>query len=211
MKKKNENRLTEIVFVLDRSGSMSRLVDDTIGGFNSVLAREQKKEGEAYITTMLFDHDFEILHDHLDIRKVKPITQNEYYPGGCTALYDAVGMTINKMDGIVRNEEGCQVLMVIITDGLENSSHEFEGRQIREMVNKRQDQGWEFLFLGANIDSFAVGEGLGFRKDRTSNWKADKAGAAMSYAVLGEVIGNYRQHGMIKEDALNELNEDSKR
>ena len=145
--KKNDNRITEVAFVLDRSGSMSDLVEDTIGGFNSMLQQQKEKDGRAYITTMLFNHQFSWLHDHLDLHDVKKITKNEYFPSGCTALYDAIGQTINKIDSITAAESDADVIMVIITDGLENSSREFEGGKIRKMIEAIR----RFLSFGVSV------------------------------------------------------------
>ncbi|MBQ6655627.1 MAG: VWA domain-containing protein [Erysipelotrichaceae bacterium] len=202
--KKENNRITEVVFVLDRSGSMHDLVEDTIGGFNSVLSQQREKEGRAFITTMLFNDKFRYLHDHLDIHDVADITREDYFTSGCTALYDAIGQTISKMDGIVTSEKDAGVLMVIITDGLENSSREFEGGRIRKMIEARKEKGWEFLFLGANIDSFAVSGKLGIDRSRTANWHADARGVEVSYGTLNTIIGNFRQcSAMEAEQAIN--------
>jgi uncharacterized protein YegL len=206
--KKENNHITEIAFVLDKSGSMSNLVDDTIGGFNSVLQQQKAQEDQAYITTMLFDHQFRWLHDHLDLRYVKPITRQQYLPSGCTALYDAIGQTIAKLDNITEAEDNANVLMVIITDGQENSSREFEGGRIRKMVEARREKGWEFLFLGANIDSFAVSEGLGIARNRTANWRADSRGVDTSYHALNMVVNSFRKSQPLQDDCLEAVNED---
>lgn len=208
MKKEEKNRITEIAFVLDKSGSMSNLVEDTIGGFNSVLSQQKEKEGRAYITTMLFNHEFSWLHDHLDIHDVRPITRKQYFTSGCTALYDAIGHTVNRLDRIRESEEDANVLMVIITDGMENSSGEFEGGQIRKMIEARREKGWEFLFLGANIDSFAVSEGLGIARSRTANWRADSRGVDVSYNALNMIVSNFRQSQPLEEDCLKAVNAD---
>ena len=202
--KKNDNRITEVAFVLDRSGSMS----DTIGGFNSMLQQQKEKDGRAYITTMLFNHQFAWLHDHLDIHDVKKITRNEYFTSGCTALYDAIGQTISRIDNITANEADADVIMVIITDGLENSSREFEGGKIRKMIEARKEKGWEFLFLGANIDSFTVSEGLGIDRSRTANWHADRQGVGVSYETLGCAISSFRESRKLAEEPLQAINDD---
>ena len=207
MKKENE-RITEVVFVLDRSGSMHDLVEDTIGGFNTVLQQQKEKEGRAFITTMLFNDQFRYLHDHLDIHDVRKITREEYFPSGCTALYDAIGQSINKLDGITACETNADVMVVIITDGLENSSREFEGGTIRKMIEARKEKGWEFLFLGANIDSFAVSGSLGIDRSRTANWHADKKGVNVSYSCLNNVITGFRNAGVMEEAPLEAVNKD---
>ena len=208
MKNNESNRISEIAFVLDRSGSMSNLVDDTIGGFNSVLQQQKEKEGRAYITTMLFNHEFSWLHDHLNIHDVRPITSKQYFTSGCTALYDAIGQTVSRLDRILENEENAGVLLVIITDGMENASREFEGGQIRTMIESRREKGWEVLFLGANIDSFAVSENLGIARSRTANWHADRKGVDVSYHALNMVVSGFRQSKPLEDDCLEAVNAD---
>lgn len=163
-----KNRIN-VVFILDRSGSMQNCVSDTIGSYNSYLKKERKNN--SLITTILFDDEYEILHYRKNVNEVKNITEKEYYPRGCTALYDAIGKTINKLDHEVNNEK---VLFVIITDGLENASKEYNKNKITEMIKNHNN--WEFIYLGANIDSYAEGESIGISKNRIANFKKSKKG-----------------------------------
>ena len=197
MKNTNKN-LTELVFILDRSGSMGGLESDTVGGFNSMLAKQQSQEGECRITTVLFDHEYEILHDRLDLKAVSPITDKEYFVRGNTALLDAVGKTINKIGGVQKNtaEEyrAQKVLFVITTDGMENASREFSYDKIRKMIkNQKSKYNWEFIFLGANIDAVETANRFGIKKNRAQNFHNDSEGIELNYRVLSETLSEYRQ------------------
>jgi uncharacterized protein YegL len=200
--------LTELVAILDRSGSMAHLADDTIGGFNKFIEDQKKVPGEALLTTVLFDDQYEFLHDGVNIRDVEPITGKEYFARGMTALLDAMGRTINRMGEKIskmnEEERPSKVMVLIITDGYENSSHEFTRIQIKEMVERQRNiYKWEFLFFGANIDSFAVADGIGIAQERTANFGASSRGvstttdamnlAASSYRGTGKVDDNYSQ------------------
>ena len=190
--------LVELVFILDRSGSMGGLEDDTIGGFNSMLARQQEEPGECRLTTVLFDNYCEVLHDRLDIRAVKPITPNEYYVRGSTALLDAIGKTINKIVNVqkITTDEyrAEKVLFVITTDGLENASREFTYQKIKTMVERQKSKyNWEFLFLGANIDAVEVAGRFGVAGNRAQNYHNDVAGVVLNYAVVSEIASEFRE------------------
>jgi len=192
-----KTNLTELVFILDRSGSMGGLESDTIGGFNSMLAKQQTEPGECRITTVLFDNQYELLHDRIDIRAVSPITSGEYFVRGQTALLDAVGITINKIVGVQKNtaEEyrAAKVLFVITTDGMENASRKFNYDKIKTMIEKQKEKyGWEFIFLGANIDTIEVAERFGIDKSRAQNFHNDSEGIALNYSVLSESVASYR-------------------
>ncbi len=187
------NSVTEVVFVLDRSGSMSGMESDTIGGFNGLLEKQKKEKGSAYITTVLFDQKYEILHDHLNINDVEKITEEDYYARGCTALLDAVGRTIEKMDGIVKHTKTNKVMFVIITDGYENASRQYSRRDIKGMVEARKEKGWEFIFLGANIDSFDEAESLGISRNRASNYHNDSKGVQTNFNAMCMMMGNMRK------------------
>jgi len=163
--------LTELVFILDKSGSMAGLETDTIGGFNTLLAKQKQEKGEAMITTVLFDNNYEILHDRADIRQVNPITEKEYFVEGSTALLDALGRTINRAGKAIsemrETDRPGKVMVVIITDGYENASREFKVSQIKHMIEHQQTKyAWEFIFLGANIDAVAAAAQVGIRPDR---------------------------------------------
>ena len=188
---------TELVFILDRSGSMGGLESDTIGGFNSMLAKQQAEPGECRITTVLFDHEYEVVHDRIDIKAVSPITDSEYFVRGNTALLDAVGKTINKIGGVQKNtaEEyrADKILFVITTDGMENASREYSYEKIKSMIeNQKEKHGWEFIFLGANIDAVEVANRFGIAKNRAQNFHNDSEGIALNYAVVSEAVTSFR-------------------
>ena len=189
--------LTELVFILDRSGSMGGMENDTIGGFNSMLARQQGEPGECRITTVLFDDKYEILHDRIDIKAVSPITNREYFVRGQTALLDAVGRTINKIVGVQKNttadHRAAKVLFVITTDGLENASREFDYDKIKSMIELQKSKyNWEFIFLGANIDAVEVANRFGVARNRAQSFHNDSEGIALNYCVLNETVAAYR-------------------
>lgn len=184
---------TELVFILDRSGSMSGLEADTIGGYNALLDKQKKQEGEATVTTVLFDDRYELLHDRIDLQGVAPITEKQYYVRGTTALLDAIGRTIQKTVNAQRNTapqlRADKVLFVITTDGCENASREFSYEQIQAMVEReKREYGWEFLFLGANIDAIATARRFGIGADRAVNYHADSEGTRLNYEVVGEAV-----------------------
>ncbi|MCR4893012.1 MAG: VWA domain-containing protein [Lachnospiraceae bacterium] len=199
--------LTEVVFILDRSGSMSGLEADTIGGFNSMLEKQRKGEGEVYISTVLFDDKIEVLHDRLPVKKVEPINDNQYYVRGCTALLDAIGSSIHHISNVhkyAREEDRPEkTLFIITTDGMENSSHNYSYQKVKEMVEKEEEKyGWEFLFLGANIDAIEVAGRFGIKADRAYNYECDSAGTALHYQVLSETVSAVRKSRNRKERAL---------
>ena len=192
-----KTNLTELVFILDRSGSMGGLESDTVGGFNSMLAKQQAEPGECRITTILFDNRYEVLHDRIDIKAVCPITDKEYFVRGNTALLDAVGRTINKIGGVQKNtaEEfrADKVLFVITTDGMENASREFNYDMIKTMIERQKSNyGWEFVFLGANIDAVDVAGRFGVASNRAQNYHNDSEGIALNYAVMSKKIASFR-------------------
>lgn len=180
---------TELVFILDRSGSMTGLESDTIGGYNAMLAKQKQEEGEAVVTTVLFDDRYELLHDRIAIQGVAPMTDRQYYVRGTTALLDAIGRTIQKIANVQRNtapeQRADKVLFVITTDGYENASKEYSREQIKAMVEREQEKfGWEFLFLGANIDAIATAGQFGIRPERAVDYHADSEGTAVSYEAI---------------------------
>ena len=189
--------LTEIVFILDRSGSMSGLEKDTIGGFNSLIERQKKEEGEAYISTVLFDNETQVLHDRVPLDKVRPMTQEEYYVGGCTALLDAVGGAIHHIGNVhkyAREEDRPEkTLFVITTDGQENASSRYTYTKVKEMVERQKSRyGWEFLFLGANIDAAKEAGRFGIQADRSTNFVCDAEGTAVNYEALNKAVSRVR-------------------
>ena len=192
-----KTNLTELVFILDRSGSMGGLESDTIGGFNSMLQKQQEEPGECRITTVLFDDKYEVLHDRIDVKAVSNLTGREYFVRGNTALLDAVGKTINKIGGVQKNTaedyRADKVLFIITTDGMENSSREFGYDEIKAMVERQKSQyNWEFIFLGANIDAVEVAGRFGIAKDRTQNFINDSEGIALNYAVVSDAVASFR-------------------
>jgi uncharacterized protein YegL len=192
-----KTNLTELVFILDRSGSMSGLESDTIGGFNSMLAKQRAEPGECRITTVLFDDRYEILHDRIDVKAVSAITEREYYVRGSTALLDAVGRTIGKIGGVQKNTaedyRAGKVLFVITTDGMENASREFDYERIKSMIeNQKSKYGWEFIFLGANIDAVDVANRFVVDRSRAQNFHNDSEGIGLNYEVLSRTVSAYR-------------------
>lgn len=188
---------TELVFILDKSGSMAGLEADTIGGFNTMLKKQQCEPGEAVVTTVLFDDAYELLHDRIAIRGVQPITDKEYFVGGCTALLDAMGRVISKIVSVQRHtgEEARadKVMFVITTDGQENASREYSFEQIKRMVEtQKREYGWEFIFLGANIDAIATAARFGISADRAANYHADGAGTRLNYEAVSDAISQMR-------------------
>ena len=189
--------LTEIVFILDRSGSMSGLEADTIGGYNSLIEKQKKEVGEAYVSTVLFDDKAEVLHDRVDLRKIQPMTDKDYYVRGCTALLDAVGGAIHHIGNVhkyAREEDRPEkTLFIITTDGMENSSRIYTYEKVKRMVERQKEKyGWEFLFLGANIDAAAEAERFGIRKDRAVDYHADHKGTAVNYRALSKAVSCVR-------------------
>ena len=208
--------LTEMVFILDRSGSMSGLESDTIGGYNAMLAKQQKEPGEAVITTVLFDDQYELLHDRINLRGVAPVTDKEYYVRGNTALLDAVGKTINKIGNAQKRtaepERAENVVVVITTDGMENASREFNEEKVRRMIEHQKSKyNWEFIFLGANIDAIATAARYGIGKDRAANYNADGEGTALNYAVVSEAVSCMRASAPIDENWKERIEADFKK
>ncbi len=208
--------LTELVLILDRSGSMTGLESDTIGGYNAMLKKQQAVDGECRITTLLFDNTFELLHDRTDIQAVSEMTDKEYQVGGTTALIDAIGMSLHKIDNAEKHtaEEyrAEKVIFVIITDGEENSSREYSTAQVKDMINKRKkDNGWEFIFLGANIDAVGTAGTFGIGADRAVDYIADSEGTSLNFAIMSKTVANFCEQGVIEEGAFNEIRDDVKR
>ena len=192
------NNLTELVFILDRSGSMGGLEKDTIGGYNSFIEKQRQEDGEANLTTVLFDHAYELLHDRADIKKVKPMTDKEYSVRGTTALLDAIGVSITatgkKLEGIAEAERPGKVLFVITTDGMENASKEYTAGSIKSMIEHQKEKySWEFLFLGANIDAVKTAESFGIAKEMAVDYLCDSEGVGVVYREMAEAVSCYRK------------------
>ena len=189
--------LTEMVFIIDRSGSMGGLEKDTIGGFNSMLKEQQAVEGEAVVTTVLFDNRYELLHDRIDIRAVSPLTEKNYTVGGNTALLDALGKTIRKIRDVqehtAENYRAEKVLFIIITDGEENASREYSAERIKARIEyQKQKYGWEFVFFGANMDAVLEAEKLGISAEYAQNYRADASGTSTAYSAISAISTAYR-------------------
>jgi len=189
--------LTELVFILDRSGSMSGLETDTIGGFNSMIAKQKREAGEAVISTVLFDNTSEVIHDRVDIQKIEPMTDKQYFVRGCTALLDAIGGAIHHIGNVhkyARDEDRPEhTLFIITTDGMENASHKYSSDRVKRMIERQKTKyGWEFLFLGANIDAVETAGNFGIDADRAVNYHCDSEGTALNYEVLSEAICSVR-------------------
>ena len=201
--------LTEIVFILDRSGSMSGLEEVTIGGFNSLLEKQKKEAGEAVVSTVLFDDKQEVLHDRVDLSKIEPISEEEYYVRGCSALLDAVGGAIHHIGNVhkyAREEDRPEkTLFIITTDGMENSSRRYTYEKVKGMVERQKSKyGWEFLFLGANIDAIEVAGRFGIGADRAVNYECDSVGTAVNYRALSKAVSRVRGAECCPSDALGE-------
>ncbi|SFN72843.1 vWA domain-containing protein [Proteiniclasticum ruminis] len=204
---------TELVFILDRSGSMAGLEKDTIGGYNALLEKQKKEKGRARITTVLFDDRYELLHRMMPLKEVLPLTDKEYYVRGSTALLDAVGLTISEMIAVHKNEKPEEkpgkVLFVITTDGYENASREFTQEKVRKMIETQKTKyGWEFLFLGANIDAEEAAEQYGIGRDRAVTYHADEKGTRLNYSVISEAVSNMRNSSQMDPNWKKKIEED---
>jgi uncharacterized protein YegL len=192
---------------------MSGLESDTIGGYNSMLNKQKQEPGEAVITTVLFDDKYELLHDRINLKGVVPITEKEYFVRGSTALLDAVGLTINKIGNVqkhtVEEERAQRVLIIITTDGMENSSTEFSYKKIQEMIeNQKSEYGWEFIFLGANIDAIATAKRFGIDKEYATNYNADSKGTMLNYEVISNTISCFRATSSLSKNWKESIEKD---
>ena len=213
--KKTDNNITELVFILDRSGSMGGLESDTIGGFNALLEKQKKQDGKAYVSTVLFDHEIEVLHDRLPIEEVEPLTDKDYTVRGCTALLDAIGKSVRHIGNIhkyARPEDvPAHTMFVITTDGMENASREFSGKDIKKLIEKQKEKyGWEFLFLAANIDAVETAGHFGISADRAVDYHADARGTALNYRVLERAIHSVRSAAPLNPDWKKDIEDDYK-
>lgn len=216
--------LTEIVFILDRSGSMSGLESDTIGGYNSMIEKQKKEEGEALISTVLFDGQTDVLHDRVPLDKISPITEKEYYVRGSTALLDAVGGAIHHIGNVhkyAREEDVPEkTLFIITTDGMENSSRQYSYDKVKKMIEKQKEKyHWEFIFLGANIDAVGVADRFGVDRQHAVRYECDSVGTALNFQVMNKMVSCARSAKSAKamneafcsEEMLDEVREDYKR
>ena len=208
-----KENLTEIVFILDRSGSMGGLETDTIGGFNAMLERQKKAEGEALLSTLLFSNETEVLHDRADIRQVEPLSLQDYRVGGSTALLDAIGGAIRHIGNLHREtrpeERPAHTLFVITTDGQENASRRYGYAELKRLLERQKERyGWEFLFLGANMDAVAAASRFGIDADRAVRYHCDSAGIALNYEAVGEAILTLREKSALDRDWGARIRED---
>ena len=210
------DKLTEIVFILDRSGSMAGLEDDTIGGFNAFVEKQKQEEGEALLSAVLFANNSEVIYDRVDIRKVEPMSEQQYRVGGCTALLDAIGGAVHHIKNVhkyAREEDRPgRTIFVITTDGMENASRAYDYSEVQRMVKHEQEKhGWEFLFLGANMDAIAAARSFGIREDRAVRYKSDSVGTALNYRVVSDAVASVRRCRKIAGDWCAPVEDDVKR
>ena len=208
--------LTEIVFILDRSGSMAGLEADTIGGFNAMIEKQKKTEGEALISTILFDNYSKVIHDRADVREIRPMTDEDYTARGCTALLDAIGEAVRHIGNVhkyARPEDVPEhTMFVITTDGMENASRRYDSDKVKKMIERQKEKyGWEFLFLGANIDAVETAKHFGIREDRAVTFHSDHAGTKLNYEVLNETICAVRCSAPVSADWKKRIDEDYKK
>jgi uncharacterized protein YegL len=208
--------LTELVFILDKSGSMSGLEADTIGGFNSMLKKQQAVEGDCLVTTVLFDNNYELLHDRIDLKAIKPMTAKEYQVGGCTALIDAIGRTIHKIVNAQKNTadeyRAEKVMFVIITDGEENSSKEYTAEKVKSQIERQKNNyGWEFIFLGANIDAVQTAGRFGISAERAVDYIADSEGTELNFEMMSKAVMSLREGNGIDDSVFEKIRKDTKK
>ena len=214
--------LTEIVFLLDRSGSMSGLESDTIGGFHSMIEKQKKEEGEMLVSVVLFDDRSEVIYDRVDIGKIETMNDSQYYVRGCTALLDAIGDSINHIKKVRKDMEKEKrpekTIFIITTDGMENSSREYSYDRVKNMIENCQENDWEFIFLGANIDAAAEASRMGISKGRAVTYTCDSVGTALNFKVLGSVVSRMRScksskdmGKVFEEDCFEEIKKDHKK
>ena len=214
--KNNRNNITELVFILDRSGSMAGLESDTIGGFNAMIEKQKKEEGECYISTVLFDNVSEVLHDRVKLSVIKPMTDKEYTVRGCTALIDALGGAIHHIGNIhkyARPEDVPEHTMFIITtDGMENASQRYSSDEVKKMIERQKEKyGWEFLFIGANIDAVETARRYGINEDRAVNYNADAKGTGILYESVACAVSNVRKCASLDNSWRENLDVDYKK
>ena len=210
----NKNGLTEMIFILDRSGSMAGLESDTIGGFNALIEKQKKEDGKAFVTTVLFDNQQKTVHDRVSLTDVAPMTEKEYYVGGSTALLDAVGDAVTHIEKVhryIRPEDvPAHTMVVITTDGMENSSRRWRASEVKKLVEKKNEEGWEFLFLGANIDAVSEAARFGIDADKAVRYCNDPAGVQKNFAGVARAMSCMRAGARLDASWKEEIEEDYK-
>ena len=210
-----KKNLTELVFILDRSGSMSGLESDTIGGYNSFLEKQKEEDGSCLVSTVLFNQHSKVIHDRVDLVKIEKMERKDYLASGTTALIDAMGDAIHHIKNVhkyIRKEDvPANTIFVIITDGLENASHKYSSDDVKKMVEQQKEKGWEFLFLGANIDAVETARTYGIAEDRTSDYLCDEVGIEKNFDALSKSVKSFRACGMIEADWAAPIKEDYKK
>ena len=211
-----KKNLTELVFILDRSGSMAGLEGDTIGGFNAMIEKQKREPGEAIVSTVLFDNETEVIHDRVALGQIEPLTDRDYYVRGCTALLDAVGGAIHHIGNVhkyAREEDRPEkTLFVITTDGMENASRKYSYDRLKAMIERQKEKyGWEFIFLGANIDAAREAARFGISEDRAANYHADSMGTAVIYEAVSEAVCNVRACRPMSANWKSKVDEDFKK
>ncbi|MBQ3416885.1 MAG: VWA domain-containing protein [Ruminococcus sp.] len=209
----NKNNITELVFILDRSGSMAGLESDTIGGFNSLIEKQKKEDGECFVTTVLFDHEYFLLHDRVRLSEIRTLTDKDYQVRGCTALIDAIGKSVKHIEQIHRYQREEDVpahtMFVITTDGLENASKKFSSDEVKKLIEQHKEKdNWEFLFIGANIDAVETARHFGISEDRSVNYHADTKGTGVLYAAVADAVSSVRSKGRVKREWSRPIAED---
>lgn len=210
-----KKNLTELVFILDKSGSMASLEQDTIGGFNAMIEKQKKLDGECVVSCVLFDNGQKVIYDRVPLSEVRPMTEEDYTAGGCTALVDALGKSVKYIGNIhkhLREEDVPEhTVFVITTDGMENASREYSSEKVKKMVSKKTEKnGWEFLYLAANIDAVETGAAVGIKAGRAANYKCDGKGTGMLYEAVGNAIAGMRCCSAVADDWAEELERDNK-
>lgn len=210
-----KKNLTELVFILDRSGSMSGLESDTIGGYNSFLEKQKEEDGSCLVSTVLFNQHSKVIHDRVDLVKIEKMDRKDYLASGTTALIDAMGDAIHHIKNVhkyIRKEDvPTNTIFVIITDGLENASHKYSSDDVKKMVEQQKEKGWEFLFLGANIDAVETARTYGIAEDRTSDYLCDEVGIEKNFDALSKSVKSFRACGKIEADWAAPIKEDYKK
>lgn len=210
-----KKNLTELVFILDRSGSMSGLERDTIGGFNAMIEKQKKQDGECIVSTVLFDDESRVIHDRVSLDEIRPMTEDDYFVGGCTALIDAIGGAIHHIGNVhkyARPEDVPEnTIFIITTDGQENASHRYSSDKVKQMIERQKDKyGWEFLFIGANIDAVETAKRYGIDRNRAVNYNADAQGTSVLYETVSKAVCNVRASKCMADDWSAEIDKDFK-